>query len=155
MAVIVSTADSFLLVPATNVTRDIYQRFISPDASHRRLVLFSRTMVVVLGLAAWLQVSFFSGVLEMALYAYTMYGTGITPALMAAFFWKRANGAGAVASMVAGMALTLAWELAGQPGGVPTVYPALAGSLACLVAVSLATAPPAENKWRALEKGTS
>ncbi|MBW7998133.1 MAG: sodium:solute symporter family protein [Candidatus Glassbacteria bacterium] len=153
VAVIVSTADSFLLVPATNITRDIYQRFIRPEASHRHLVTFSRTVVVILGLAAWLQVSFFSGVLEMAVYAYTMYGTGITPALMAAFFWKRANGAGAVTSMAAGMAVTLAWELAGQPGGVPTVYPALASSLACLVVVSLATRPPEESKWRALEGG--
>jgi solute:Na+ symporter, SSS family len=153
VAVIVSTADSFLLVPATNVTRDIYQRFVRPGASHIQLVRFSRITVVVLGLAAWVQVRFFSGVLEMAIYAYTMYGTGITPALMAAFFWKRANGAGAVSSMAAGMVITLTWELAGQPGGVPTVYPALAGSLFCLVAVSMSTAPPPESKQRALEKG--
>ncbi len=152
VAVIVSTADSFLLVPATNVTRDIFQRFIRPDASHRQLVSVSRMAVVVLGLAAWLQVSFFSGVLEMAIYAYTMYGTGITPALMAAFFWKRANAKGAVSSMAAGMIITLAWELAGGPFDVPTVYPALAGSLFCLVVISLATKPPPESKQRALEK---
>jgi SSS family solute:Na+ symporter/sodium/proline symporter len=150
VAVIVSTADSFLLVPATNITRDIYQRFINPQASHTRLVRFSRITVIVLGLAAWVQVSFFSGVLEMAIYAYTMYGTGITPVLMAAFFWKRANGAGAVVSMAAGMTLTLIWELAGHPGGIPTVYPALGASLVCLVAVSLATKPPEESKWRIL-----
>lgn len=151
VAVIVSTADSFLLVPATNITRDIYQRFVRPDASHRRLLVFSRTTVIVLGVAAWVQVSFFSSVLEMAIYAYTMYGTGITPVLMAAFFWRRANGAGAVVSMAAGMAVTLVWELAGHPAGVPTVYPALGASLACLVVVSLATKPPEESRWRALD----
>lgn len=148
VAVIVSTADSFLLVPATNVARDVYQRFIDPEVPPRKLVRFSRVTVVLLGVAAWLQVSFFERVLEMAVYAYTMYGTGITPVLLAAFFWKRANGAGAAASIAAGMTVTLAWEIAGHPWGVPTVYPALAASLTCLVGVSLATAPPPEEKWR-------
>ena len=148
VAVIVSTADSFLLVPATNVVRDVYQRFLNPEAPPERIVLYSRIAVVLLGLAAWLQVSFFERVLEMAVYAYTMYGTGITPVLLAAFFWKRANGAGAAVSVAAGMAVTLAWEISGHPWNLPTVYPALGASLACLISVSLATAPPPEQKWR-------
>ena len=148
VAVIVSTADSFLLVPATNVTRDIYQRFINPDVPSGRLVLFSRVAVVALGLLAWVQVSFFTNVLEMAVYAYTMYGTGITPALMAAFFWRRATPAGGVSSIGAGMLTTALWELLGRPLDWPTVYPALGMSLLCLVLVSLATPKPAEEKWR-------
>ncbi len=148
VAVIVSTADSFLLVPATNVARDIYQRFINPDVPSGRLVLFSRVAVVALGLLAWVQVSFFTNVLEMAVYAYTMYGTGITPALMAAFFWRRATPAGGVSSIGAGMLTTALWELLGRPLDWPTVYPALGMSLLCLVLVSLATPKPAEEKWR-------
>ena len=42
-------------------------------------------------------------VLDMAIYAYTMYGVGITPAIMAAFFWRRATPAGAVTGMALGM----------------------------------------------------
>jgi len=146
--VIVSTADSFLLVPATNVARDIYQRFINPEVTSGRLVLFTRVMVVALGLLAWVQVSFFTSVLEMAVYAYTMYGTGITPALLAAFFWRRATPAGGVSSIGAGMLTTALWEILGRPLDWPTVYPALGISLLCLVLVSLATPKPAEEKWR-------
>ncbi len=148
VAVIVSTADSFLLVPSTNIIRDIYQRFINPKASQKRIILYSRIVVVLLGLFAFMQVKFFTRVLEMALYAYTMYGVGITPALMAAFFWKRANAYGGVSSMAGGMAMTLIWEISGQPWGIPTVYPALILSLLGLIVVSLVTSKPTAEKWK-------
>jgi len=148
VAVIVSTADSFLLVPATNFMRDIYQRFINPDVSQKKIVLYSRIAVVVLGLLAYFQIQFFSRVLEMALYAYTMYGVGLTPAVMAAFFWKRATASGGVAGIAAGMIITLVWEFSGQPFGWPTIYPALGGSLLFLIGVSLLTPAPDESKWK-------
>ena len=56
MAIIVSTADSFLLIPATNLTRDVYQRYMDPGASERRVLLISRGLVLVLGLIAYLLV---------------------------------------------------------------------------------------------------
>lgn len=148
VAVIVSTADSFLLVPATNIMRDIYQRFINPEASQRKIVLYTRVVVVLLGFIAVLQVQFFTRVLAMALYAYTMYGVGITPAILAAFFWKRATAAGGVASIAGGMVVTLVWEIASQPWDVPTVYPALAASLMLLIVVSVLGPKPSAEKWR-------
>jgi SSS family solute:Na+ symporter/sodium/proline symporter len=148
VAVIVSTADSFLLVPSTNFMRDIVQRFVRPDLSQQQMVRYSRVVVVLLGALAFVQLQFFSTVLEMALYAYTMYGVAITPALMAAFFWKRATTAGGISSIASGMIITLIWEISGQPWDIPTVYPALLGSLGCLVLVSLSGARPQEQAWR-------
>lgn len=148
VAIIVSTADSFLLVPSTNIMRDIYQRFINPEASQKKIVLYSRIVVVLLGIIAFVQVRFFTTVLEMAIYAYTVYGVGITPAVMAAFFWKRATAAGGVASIAAGMITTIVWKLLGNPWGVPTVYPPLILSLSCLIFVSLLTPAPAKEKWK-------
>ena len=46
-AIIVSTANSFLLTPATNLMRDVYQRFINPDVSGTQVLLYTRLMVVV------------------------------------------------------------------------------------------------------------
>jgi len=91
MAIIISTANSFLLVPSTNVMRDIYQRFINPKISDNSIILFSRIVVVILGLAAFALMQFFPRILDAAYAAYTVYGAGLTPALMAVFFWKRAT----------------------------------------------------------------
>jgi SSS family solute:Na+ symporter/sodium/proline symporter len=148
VAVIVSTADSFLLVPATNIMRDIYQRFINPDVPQKKMILYSRLIVVVLGLFAFMQVRFFEKILEMAIYAYTMYGVGITPAVMAAFFWKRATSAGGIGSISSGMLVTIVWELLDRPGDIPTVYPALGLSLFCLIVFSLLSPKPEPAKWR-------
>jgi len=148
VAVIVSTADSFLLVPSTNIMRDIYQRFINPDLSQKKMVLYSRVAVIVFGIVAFVQVRFFEKVLEMALYAYTMYGVGITPGVMAAFFWKRATAAGGVSSIAAGMVVTILWEALGQPWGIPTIYPALGLSLFCLIFISILTPKVDKRRWQ-------
>jgi len=152
-AIIISTADSFLLVPASNVVRDIYQRFINPRVSDRRMLLYSRVAVVALGACAYSLISFFPRILDAAYAAYTVYGAGITPALMAVFFWKRASAAAGVVSILAGMSVTVAWEIANKVGGrlplgLPAIYPALLSSIVLLVVVSLCSKRPPEEKWR-------
>ena len=57
-AIIISTANSFLLVPATNVVRDIYQRFINPDLPDKKVIILSRGVVIVLGVIAFSPVSY-------------------------------------------------------------------------------------------------
>jgi SSS family solute:Na+ symporter/sodium/proline symporter len=151
-AIIVSTANSFLLTPATNLMRDVYQRFVNPKVTDRQVVLYTRLLVVLLGLVGFVAGNYFPTILAMALWAYTMYGAGITPALLAAFVWPRATRVGGVASIAVGMATTLLWEIVGLArgsGGTPayllgieTVYPALVFSITALVAVSLATPDP-------------
>ncbi len=156
MAIVVSTADSFLLVPATNLTRDVWQRFFAPDAPERRVVLVSRVFVLVLGGVAFLLVERFPTILAAAFTAYLIYGAGITPALLAAFLWKRATAAGAVTSILAGAGVTLVWTFLlpgweGFAGWHPflqeVTYPAVAASLGALVGVSLLTPPPPPSAW--------
>jgi len=52
VAIIISTANSFLLVPATNIVRDVYQRFINPDLPDKKMILLSRLTVIFLGIIA-------------------------------------------------------------------------------------------------------
>jgi SSS family solute:Na+ symporter len=153
VAIIISTANSFLLVPATNVIRDIYQRFINPDLPDKKMILFSRLTVVCLGGIAYSLISFYPRILDAAYAAYTVYGAGITPALIAVFFWKRATVAGGISSITGGMATTVIWEIANKvqghpPLGIPAVYPALVLSLFLLIFVSLAGSKPAAEKWK-------
>jgi Na+(H+)/acetate symporter ActP len=150
VGIIISTADSFLLVPATTFIKDVYQAHINPQASEKRIVFMSRLMVVVFGVIAWLMSRAFAEsttVFEKALYAFTIYGSAITPSLVAAMFWKRATRAGAISSIMAGIMTTLVWGELIQ-GRLPedsfwrqldAVLPALGLSLLCLVAVSLLT----------------
>jgi SSS family solute:Na+ symporter/sodium/proline symporter len=160
MAVIVSTADSFLLVPATNLTRDVYQRYIRPNAPERHVVMISRALVLGLGVIAFLLVDQFPRILDAAYAAYLVYGSSITPALLAAFLWKRATLPGAVASILTGAGITVLWEFvlkkvefesidfsSWSPFLQETTYPAVALSVLVLVLVSLATPAPGKEVW--------
>ncbi len=145
-AKVISTANNFLFSPATNLSHDLYKRFINPAAGDRRTLVVSRLLVVGLGVFALLQAAYFESILKAALYAYTVYGAAVTPVVMAVFFWKRANTQGAVASIASGTVITVFWNVMGFE--TDAVYPALAVSVLSLVLVSLATAPPPEAKWR-------
>jgi SSS family solute:Na+ symporter/sodium/proline symporter len=154
VAIILSTANTFLMIPSTNVTRDIYQRFINPNASQKFIVLFQRALIVILGVVAFVLASFFTSILDMAFTAYTMVGAGLTPALLAAFLWKRTSVAGGVASIVAGMGVTLIITIANFVLPKPLmetdyiILPAAGASIFCLIVVSLLTPAPPESKWR-------
>ena len=159
-AIIVSTANSFLLTPSTNLIRDVYQRFVNPNATGRDVIVYTRMIVVVLGVFGYVAGNFFPTILAMALWAYTMYGAGITPALLGALLWRRATPAGGVASILVGMLTTLIWEIVGLvrgDNGIPdylfglqTAYPALLLSIGTLILVSLATPRQTDKEVRAL-----
>ena len=151
VGIILSTADSFLLVPATTLMKDVYLQYVDPNANQKKIVFLSRMLVLVLGIVAYFVSLGFAkseGFFERALYAYTIYGAAITPSLVAALFWKGATKEGAVASILSGTLVTLAWkELPGlwswlPPhiyGSVDEVIPAITVSLIALVGASLLT----------------
>jgi solute:Na+ symporter, SSS family len=150
-AKVISTANNYLFSPASNLIHDVYKRFIDPRASERRTLIVSRGLVIALGLFALLQAAYFKSILKAALYAYTVYGAAVTPSVMAVFFWKRANKAGAISSIVLGTVITVAWQIL-DIQWLDAVYPALGVSVLALIVVSLATAPPTRANLEPFEK---
>jgi len=162
-AVVISTGMNYLLSPTTNIMRDIYQRFIRPDADQKTMVALQKTFVVILGAAAFLMIFIPTAlelpisVLQYSYFAYTIYGVAITPALLAALAWKRATRAGGLASILSGTVMVLALQIAvpslfpqvmhgGDPWGIPSIYPAALVSIGTLIVVSLLTAPPSREE---------
>lgn len=156
VAIIFSTATTFLLVPSTGLARDLYQRFLRPEADSAAVIRFQRLSMIGLSVVALLLTTRFQSILDMALYAYTMVGAAVTPALLAAFLWKRASPRGGVISIGAGMGVTLVFSILNslgvrRVGFLPTdydyvIYPAAAASLLGLVLGSLLTRPAAPEQ---------
>lgn len=161
LAVIVSTADSFLLVPATNIARDVYGLHINPNASGRELVLVTRGLICCGGVVAFILSNRFPTILAAANTSYLIYGTSVTPSLLAAFTWRRATSTGAVWSICTGVIVTIVWkylvvdafatsENLGRlrPFVLEVTYPAALSSVCALVLGSFATAPPPASVWQ-------
>lgn len=151
IAVIMSTADSVILVASTSVTRDFYQRFIKPDASDAQMIRVTRVATAVVAIIALLIGIKFTFILRILIYAISIYIAVFVPAVVAAFYWKRATDTGAIVSMIVGGVLVLLIMLY-----VPKLeVPALIGlpiSAVVLIIVSLLTKPDVEKVAAFLEK---
>lgn len=161
VAIIISTGNTFLMVTSTNVTRDLIQPYILKNKDPKTNMLVQRVAIIVLGILAYLLVTQFTTILEMAFISYTMIGASLAPVLLASFFWKRVTPAGGVASILAGMIVPVvnktmevsetSFSVFGILFPVDTDYiaiPSLVMSLLMLVVVSLLTPPSDEEKWK-------
>ncbi len=163
IAIVLSTGNTFLLVPSTNASRDIYQRFLKPGATEKQLLTMQRACIVAFGVIGIGLLTQFESVLEMALYAYSLVGASLTPALLAAFLWKRVTPQGGVACIAGGMAAVVGLVVMSRWGTNFTmtlggtefdfassdyvVIPAVLVSVSLLVIVSLITPASPDEKW--------
>jgi len=109
-----STADSQLLVAASAVARDVYQKVFRREADQRRLVLISRLTVLLLGLLAFILAMTKSRVIFwFVLFAWSGLGASFGPPILFSLYWKRTNKWGIVAGMLVGFATTVIWKLSG------------------------------------------
>ena len=163
IAIVLSTGSTFLLVPSTNVSRDLYQRFMNPEASEKQLLTLQRGCIVAFGVLGLLLQTQFDEVLTLALYAYSLVGASLTPVLLAAFLWKRVTPRGGMACLAGGMVTVVGLATLGRLGYDITlsfggtefdfassdyvVIPAVLVAVGLLIGVSLLTPPSPDEKW--------
>jgi SSS family solute:Na+ symporter len=150
LGLIMSTADSYLLSPATNISRDYVQR-LWPKTTDKQLIWITRAFVLILGIIAYVLAGYFESVLAMVIVAYTIYGAALWPPVISAFFWKRANAPGAIAGILGGFAGTIIgyWlQITGVPWAkaTPLIYMGIIPSIVAMVLVTLVTKPPPPEK---------
>jgi sodium/proline symporter len=153
-AAIMSTADSQLLVAASSVARDIYDKILKKDEEvpQKTLVLYSRIVVFVIVVLALL----FGFIAEdivfwLVLFAWAGLGASIGPTSILALYWKGTTRAGVLAGFITGTLVTIIWYYI--PVLKENLYELIPGFIAGLLAtwlVSLFT-EPAPDTERAME----
>lgn len=101
-AAAMSCMDTFATSGGSAISRDIYQRYIKPDATMKDLKIINRVAVLIIILGAVL-ISF----LDINLIEFIHIATYIASAayffpLMVGLYWKRATKEGAIASLIVG-----------------------------------------------------
>lgn len=111
-AAIMSTADSQLLVAASSIVRDIYQKILKKDENipQRRLVLYSRIVILVLILfALMLGMAASDLVFWLVLFAWAGLGASLGPASILALFWEKTTKEGVIAGVLTGTSVVILW----------------------------------------------
>ncbi|MEO6809344.1 MAG: sodium transporter [Isosphaeraceae bacterium] len=114
---VMSTVSGFLLIVASGLVRDVYQRFLRPTASEREVQWASYVATVGVGLIVALIATHPPNYLQLVV---VFAGSGMAAAfLMPAFlgaFWRRSTAKGAIAGMTAGTVATLGLYVLGSFG---------------------------------------
>ena len=142
MAAIMSTADSLLLQVGSIASRDLYERFVNPNASEAQMVRVSRGLVLGIAVIGYVVALYEPpSVFGIVVFATTVLGSAFLPAYVCAVWWRKANAPGALASIVSGALVSFVWQyadLAGPSQLDPMLVGVLASSVA-MVVVSLLT----------------
>lgn len=145
IAAAITTVDSIALTLASMFGRDVYPGRGGDGDDSRELAAGKIVILVVIAAAAvfaHLQLNLIS-ILSVASSA----GLLVTvPAIVGAFFWRRATAAGALASVIGGTAVVAALAVRGPPVlGLPDAVVTFVVTIALYVGVGLATKPPADR----------
>lgn len=138
LSVIMSTADSYLLVSVQSVVRDILGTLF-PSMAEKTEIRLSRLFSVILPIGALIIALYIKNAYNILMFAWSFYAASCGLPAFAALYWKKATKQGILAAMAAGFVVCIGWKQLGQPFGLGAAVP---GTIACavaLVAVSLLT----------------
>jgi len=113
-AAIMSTADSQLLVAASSVVRDIYQKRLrrNKELTQSKLTAYSRlvvTLIVILAVVLGIIVE--DLVFWFVLFAWAGLGASLGPTSILALFWQRTTKWGVFAGLLSGTLSVFIWKL--------------------------------------------
>ena len=138
VSVMMSTADSYLLVSMQTAVDDI-GKTIRPQMSEKRELLLSRILSVVLAFGALVIAVYIKSAYTILTMIYNFYAAAAGIPALAALYWKKATAQGMIAAVIGGFVTCAVWRALGSPLGIGGTLPGAAVCLALMVTVSLAT----------------
>lgn len=150
LAVLMSSADTYLLISVQSVLSDIIKHAVG-HMDEKKELLLSRIFTVGLGIGALLISLYIRQAYLALMFAWTFYSASLGIPAFAALFWKKATREGIVGSIGSGFGVSILWRMAGNPLGLSPAIPGSMASLFILIAVSLATCKKNPSRFPRLD----
>ena len=143
LAATISSSDSYLLIAASSVSKNIYEGIIKKDkkVDDKRVMWLSRIVLVVIAIIgmiiAWDENSV---IFSLVSFAWAGFGATFGPIMLFSLFWKRTTRQGAIAGMIAGAVSVFVWKMALNPiGGIFGIYELLPAFIISCIAIVVAS----------------
>ncbi len=127
IAVIMSTADTYLLMSVQTVVGDIIKP-LKKNLTPSKEILYSRIGTGIIGILALVISLYNRQVYRALMFAWTFYAASVGMPAIAALYWKKATSAGIIGGMIAGFSSSILWSMLGAPF---EISPAIVGSVLC------------------------
>jgi SSS family transporter len=146
LAAIMSTVASIMIVTGSALAHDVYGKLINPSASPETKLKLNRWAVLVLGIIPFaLAIRRMDFVQFVVVAQAAIFGSFFFVPVVVGMIWKRANTAGAIASMVGGFVVSVGLYATGNASlfGHP-VYPGFLVSLILMIVFTYLGSPVPE-----------
>lgn len=161
LAAAISSSDSYLLIAASSVSKDLFKGVFKKDATDKQVMWATRiTLLAIVLIAMLIALDQNSVIFKIVSFAWAGFGATFGPLMLFSLFWKRTTRAGAIVGMLGGGAMVFIWKLLiSKLGGVFAIYellPAFIFSSILIVVVSLLTKKPSteiEQDFEAVKNG--
>jgi len=101
-AAAMSSTDTFATSGGSCLSRDIYQRYIKPDATMKEMLVINRVSVLIIVVGATIGSFYIDGIIDAIHIATFIASAAYFFPLMGGLYWKRATKEGALAGLVVG-----------------------------------------------------
>ena len=138
LSVMMSSADSYLLVATQSLVSDVL-RPVSKNMTDAKELRISRIASVAFGVFAFLVAMFFTSAYDALMFGWTFYAATLGVPCLVALVWKKATTPGVLSGMAVGFVISIVWKILGSPLGIgSTIIGVVLNGIVCVV-VSLLT----------------
>ncbi len=150
LAASISSSDSYLLISASALSKNIYKGILRKNATDKEVMWVTRGILIAITLFAMIVATGGNQVIFTIVdFAWAGLGATFGPLLLFTLFWKKTTYPAAVAGMVTGGVTVLVWNFfISKLGGIFAIYellPAFILSSAVILVVSLLTGEPSDK----------
>ena len=150
LAAAISSSDSYLLISASAISKNVFQGIFKKNATDKQVMWVSRIVLVLITVfAIFVATGKNQIIFQIVDFAWAGLGACFGPLMLFSLFWKRTTQTGAIAGMITGGVTVFVWNFViSKLGGVFSVYelfPAFVfASIAIVVGSLLSKKPSAE-----------
>ena len=148
LSVMMSTADSYLLSSATNLTNDIYVKYIRKDATDHEMQWAGRVIVMLISVVAFFIAASpnCGGIMALVECAWAGFGSAFGPVILLSLYWRRLTYSGAIAGVCVGFVVDAVWyAFLSSSTGLYEIIPGFLCGLIAAVIVSLCSKAPSKE----------
>ncbi|NLU24268.1 MAG: sodium/proline symporter [Clostridiales bacterium] len=147
LAAAISSSDSYLLLSASAIAKNVYQGLLKKNATEKQVMWVSRIVLILITVfAIFVATGQNQVIFSIVDFAWAGLGASFGPLMLFSLFWKRTTYPAAVAGMISGGVSVFIWNFfVSKLGGIFGVYellPAFIISSLVIVIVSLGGKEP-------------
>jgi solute:Na+ symporter, SSS family len=132
-----SATDAILFMLSTSLSVDLYQAFVNPQVSPKKLLAVSRLTTLCAGIAGIALAVELPSVIAAVTIFYGLLAVALFIPLILGLYWKRMSVTAALVSIFAAMAIDLVAQYTPPKNHLGIVSPPLAGMIAALICALL------------------